>query len=225
MLFGKINYTNLAPFHVFLKRYISNTQFKSHINYYKSYPAKINQKFKTKKVDAAFISSIESFRGNFKKHDIGIVAYKKVDSVLVKKGENKKDAESASSNALAKVLGIQGEVIIGDKALKLYLKNPKEYEDLCHLWYKKTKLPFVFARFCSNRHHRFYEKMIKNFLKSNKKIPQYILTKYSQKTGIKKKDILDYLDLIEYEIDSKAQKGLLKFKKLHSRYSRDFTKF
>jgi len=90
MLFGKINYTKLAPFHIFLKRYVRNSQFKSHINYYKSYPANINKKFKTRRVDAGFISSVESFRGNFKRHDYGIVANKKVKSVLVKKGRVQK---------------------------------------------------------------------------------------------------------------------------------------
>ena len=171
MLFGKINYTNLAPFHMFLKIYIQNSQFKAHINYYKSYPAKINKKFKTRKVDAGFISSVESFRGKFKRYDIGIVANKKVRSVLVKKGNFKKDKESASSNALAKVLSIDGEVIIGDKALKLYLENPSCYQDLCTLWYEKYKTPFVFARFCSNKHHKFYKRMIKNFIYHDKKIP------------------------------------------------------
>ena len=211
MLFGKINYTNLAPFHIFLKRYVRNSQFKAHINYYKSYPANINKKFKTRRVDAGFISSVESFRGNFKRHDYGIVANKKVKSVLVKKGESKKDFESASSNALAKVLGIQGEVIIGDKALKLYLQNPKEYQDLCSLWYEKTKKPFVFARFCSNRHHNFYKKLLKNFSRHDKKLPLYILKNYSKKTGISQKDIKDYLKLIEYKIGKKAKDGLKRF--------------
>jgi chorismate dehydratase len=225
MLFGKINYTNLAPFHIFLKRYIKNSQFKAHINYYKSYPAKINKKFKTRKIDAGFISSVESFRGRFKRYDIGIVANKKVKSVLVKKGSFKKDKESASSNALAKVLSIDGEVIIGDKALKLYLENPSCYQDLCTLWHKKYKTPFVFARFCSNKHHKFYKKMIKNFIYHDKKIPRYILKRYAKKTGLKEKDILDYLKLISYKITPKAQKGLLKFKKLHSRNTRNLPKF
>ena len=215
MLFGKINYTNLAPFHIFLKKYIQNSQFKAHINYYKSYPAMINKKFKTKRIDAGFISSIESFRGEFKRYDIGIVANKKVKSVLVKRGGFKKDRESASSNALAKVLSLDGEVIIGDKALKLYLKNPTLYEDLCTLWYEKYKTPFVFARFCSNKHHKFYKKMLNNFINYNKKIPGYILKEYAKKSSINERDILDYLKLIEYQITPKAQKGLLKFKKFY----------
>ncbi len=216
ILLGKIEYINLAPFHVFLKRYISNTQTKQSINYHKSYPAKINRLFKKRKVDAGFISSVESFRGSFKRFDVGIVAKKEVRSVLVKKGEVKTDSESASSNMLAKVLGIKGKVIIGDKALKSYLQNPKAYQDLCTLWYEKEALPFVFARFCANKHSSFYKTLIKRFISSNKKIPQYILEKYSKKSGVSKKDIKEYLTLISYEINHKEQKALKRFFKLTS---------
>ena len=216
MLLGKIEYINLAPFHVFLKRYISHTQTKQSINYHKSYPAKINTLFKKRKVDAGFISSIESFKGDFKRFDVGIVAKKEVRSVLVKKGATKEDHESASSNALSKVLKLKGEVIIGDKALKAYLQHPQEYKDLCSLWYQKEKLPFVFARFCANKHTDFYKKLIKKFISSNKKIPNYILDRYSKKSGISKKDIREYLTLISYEINHKEKKALKRFKKLTS---------
>ena len=216
MLLGKIEYINLAPFHVFLKRYISNTQTKQSINYHKSYPAKINKLFKRRKVDAGFISSVESFRGDFKRFDVGIVAKKEVRSVLVKKGEDKLDCESASSNILAKVLNIKGEVIIGDKALKSYIKNPNAYQDLCSLWYEKQNLPFVFARFCANKNTFFYKRLIQRFSHSNKKIPIYILEKYSKKSGVSKKDIKKYLSLISYRINHKEKKALKKFKKLTS---------
>lgn len=54
---------------------------------------------------------------------MGICANKRVLSVLVEKNtSNAKDPSSATSNALAKVLKQDGKVIIGDKALKLYLK-------------------------------------------------------------------------------------------------------
>jgi len=214
MILGKIDYTNLAPFHVFLKRYIQNPQTKASINYHKSYPAKINKLFKTRKVDAGFISSIESFRGDFKRFDAGIIAFKEVKSVLVKKGTIKSDKESASSNALAKILNIKGEVIIGDKALKLYLSDYEKYQDLCTIWYEKEALPFVFARFCVNKHFGFYEKLIKNFLKQKIKIPQYILENYSKKSGISKKEISSYLKLISYKINYKEKKALKKFYKL-----------
>jgi len=212
MILGKIDYTNLAPFHVFLKRYIRNTQAKASINYHKSYPAKINKLFKTRKVDAGFISSIESFRGDYKRFDAGIVAFMEVRSVLVKKGTTKCDIESAS--VLAKILNIKGEVIIGDKALKLYLEEKEKYQDLCTIWYEREALPFVFARFCVNKHFGFYEKLIKNFLKQKVKIPQYIQEKYSKKSGISKKEISSYLKLISYKINYKEKKALKRFKML-----------
>ncbi len=214
ILIGKIEYINLVPFDIFLKRYIKNTQTKQSINYHKSYPAKINKLFKKRDIDAGFISSVESFRGDFKRFDVGIVANKEVRSVLVKKGEVKNDFESASSNILARVLGINGEVVIGDKALKEYIQNPNTYQDLCSLWYQKERVPFVFARFCVNRHIKFYKKLITIFVNTNIKIPQYILKKYSKDKNIPIKDIREYLKLISYKIDPKAKKGLKKFKNL-----------
>ena len=212
MIIGKIDYINLAPFHVFLKRYISNSQVKQSINYHKSYPANINKKFKTRRVDAGFISSVESFRGSFKRYDLGIVAFKEVRSVLLKSGDKKSDVESASSNALANVLGVCGEVIIGDKALKLYLEDKNSYHDMCYLWYQKTKLPFVFARFCANKEFKYFDKLTKRFIKRPIKIPQYILKKYSKNSGIPCHDIKEYLELISYKIDAKGNMGLNRFK-------------
>ncbi len=213
MLFGKIDYINLAPFHVFLKAYIRNSQFKQSIEYKKSFPSDLNRKFKRRQIDAAFISSIESKRGNFHKFDAGIVSKKEVRSVLVKKGKYIEDSHSATSNALAKILKIDGEVIIGDKALKLYLKNPKNYVDLAELWYDKYKLPFVFARFCVVRNYKFYNKLVNSFLKTKRKIPQYILKRYAKKADISCSDVVEYLKLINYNIDQKSAKSLKLFLK------------
>ncbi len=213
MLFGKIDYINLAPFHVFLKSYIRSSQFKHSIEYKKSFPSDLNRKFKRRQIDAAFISSVESKRGNFHKLDAGIVAKKEVRSVLVKRGKYVEDSHSATSNALAKVLKIDGEVIIGDRALKLYLQNPKDYVDLAELWHDKHNLPFVFARFCVVRNYRFYSKLINSFLKTKIKIPQYILKRYAKKADISCSDIVEYLKLIDYNIDKKSVKSLKFFLK------------
>jgi len=96
-------------------------------------------------IDAGFISSIESPKYNCT--NLGIIANKAVYSVFVLEGENKSDHESATSNALAKVLNLQGEVLIGDKALKYYLEGGQGI-DLAKEWYKQTTLPFVFAKLC-----------------------------------------------------------------------------
>jgi chorismate dehydratase len=213
VLFGKIDYINLAPFHVYLKQHIRSSQLKQSIEYKKSFPSDINKKFKRRQIDAAFISSIESKRGNFRCIDAGIVAKREIKSVLVKKGSYKADSHSATSNALAKVLGIEGEVIIGDKALKLYLKDKNSYIDLSKEWYRIHHLPFVFARFCINKHSKFYKKLIYQFLKTESKIPSYILSKYSKRSGISNNDIKAYLELVSYNIDKKSSKSLKLFLK------------
>ncbi|XPV83216.1 MAG: hypothetical protein ACNI22_04945 [Halarcobacter sp.] len=87
MLFAKIDFINLLPFHVFIKKNIKSNQVKAIIKYKKSYPSVINKKFKKGKVDSAFISSIAS-RGE-KRLDFGIIARADVQSVILIPGENK----------------------------------------------------------------------------------------------------------------------------------------
>ncbi len=55
MKFAKIDFINLLPFHIFIKKNIKSAQLKSIIEYKKSYPSNINNKFKKRKVDIAFI--------------------------------------------------------------------------------------------------------------------------------------------------------------------------
>lgn len=214
MVFGKIDYINLLPFHLFLKKSSLQNAFKQACECQKSVPSSINKKFKKRSVDAAVISSIESQKKSIKTLPLGIVAQKNVRSVIVKKGVCKKDPASATSNVLSKILNIDGEVFIGDRALKLYLQDPTSYVDLAQVWNNRFHLPFVFARLCVNKNYTFYRKLAKRFLREPKKIPQYILKDYSQKRDIAKQDIKDYLTLISYKIDKKEQRGLkLFFKK------------
>ena len=112
---------------------------------------------------------------------------------------------------LAKVLGIKGKVLIGDKALKAYLKAPQDFYDLANLWEQKTALPFVFGRFACVKNKKAYKKIIKVFLNKNIKIPRYILNSYSQSRQISQNDILEYLKLIYYKIGKKEQKALTIF--------------
>jgi len=209
VVFGKIQYLNLLPFHVFMKRFTKSTQQSMSMNYKRGVPADINAKFLSHEVDAAFISSISA-----KKHKyvgLGIIAKKEVLSVLViPNTKNLNDKESASSNILAKILNIQGEVLIGDKALKYYLEG-KEHIDLAKEWNKKYNLPFVFALLCYHKQEKLYRKIQKNFLKQKVKIPQYILNEASKSTKISKNEILNYLKYISYDLDKKAQLGLKKF--------------
>jgi chorismate dehydratase len=213
LIFAKIDYINLLPFHVFTKRYIKSSQTKDIINYKKSYPAKINRDFLNRKVDAAFISSIISKRAN--RLDIGIVAQSEVMSVLVQKDSSyKADLESSTSNVLAKVLGYDGKVLIGDKALKEYISNQDKYIDLAKEWRDRYNLPFVFAVLCTNSNTKYLKRLSKEFLKTNVKIPRYILKEYEKKTGISSQNILNYLTKISYDINHKEKIALNKFLKL-----------
>ncbi|HIP12087.1 MAG TPA: hypothetical protein EYG73_05120 [Arcobacter sp.] len=213
MIFAKIDFINLLPFYTYIKKNISSSQIKQIINYKKSYPSAINKKFKKRQIDAAFISSIAS--QNCKCLDIGIVAPKEVLSVLVLKGENKNDFQSDTSNALAKVLDINGEIIIGDKALYHYHNSSnQDFVDLADVWNKKYNLPFVFARLCIKKNEKYLAKLSKGFLKTNVKIPQYILNQYSKKTNLSNKQILEYLKKISYNIGYKEKQSLKIFFKL-----------
>ncbi|WP_418640931.1 MqnA/MqnD/SBP family protein [Sulfurimonas sp. ST-27] len=212
MIFGKIEYLNLLPFHVFMKRFTRSTQQKLLMEYKKNVPAKINDAFLNRRVDAAFISSIAAKKS---KHvNLGIIAKKEVRSVIVIPSvQNKTDIESASSNLLAELLHVKGEVLIGDKALRYALVN-NDYIDLAQLWNEKYHLPFVFALLCYHKNQKQYKKIEKAFLKREIKIPQYLLQKASKKTNVAPADILEYLQLISYKLDCKAKKGLKKFYKL-----------
>lgn len=212
MIFGKIEYLNLLPFHVFMKRYTKSAQQSKSMHYYKGVPSDINSKFISRKVDAAYISSINAKK--YKHVNLGIIAKKEVLSVLViPKQENKKDSASASSNSLVEILGINGEVIIGDKALRYYLQG-MPHIDLAKAWHDKYHLPFVFALLCYHKEEKLYKKIEKSFLKSRVKIPYYLLKQASLRTDIATEDILKYLQFISYELDYKAKKGLKLFYKL-----------
>ncbi len=208
MLFGSISYLNLLPFQVFLKRYLLSNASKMSFNYKRAVPSQINKALKRREVNAAFISSIESKK--CKCTDLGIIADKKVYSVLLLPGEDKADPASATSNQLAKVLDLQGKVLIGDAALKYYLDGG-EGIDLAEAWYEKTGLPFVFARLCYNKHDDTIKKLAKQFSRTKVRIPQYILKREAKKRGITPKQLTWYLEHIYYKMDDKAKKSLKLF--------------
>ena len=210
MIFAKIDFINLLPYHIFIKKNIKSTQQKSIIEYKKSYPSFINNKFKKRKVDSAFISSIAS--RNEKYLDFGIVAQDEVLSVLLIPGIQESDFQSQTSNALALILDLEGKVIIGDKALKFYHENPNIIKiDLAKEWKKKYNLPFVFAVLCFNSNKKALKKITKNFNKQYIKIPQYILEQYSKRSGVSKNNILQYLKKIDYNLGFKEKRSLKLF--------------
>ena len=208
MLFGSISYLNLLPFQLFLKRQLRDSASKMAFRYKRAVPSQINRSLKRREINAAFISSIESKK--CKCTDLGIIANQRVYSVLILEGENESDPASATSNRLAKVLDLQGRVLIGDAALKYYLEGGKGI-DLAEAWYKKTGLPFVFARLCYNRHGKSIEKLAKKFAQKKVKIPQYILKKEAKKRGITAKQLSWYLEQIYYTMGYKEKRSLKKF--------------
>ncbi|MDX1809307.1 MAG: MqnA/MqnD/SBP family protein [Sulfurospirillaceae bacterium] len=213
MIFGKIDYINLLPFHIFLKQSSMGNSFKKAVLFNQGVPSVINSKFQKRQVNAAFISSIKSNKKNAKTLPVGIVAKKNVKSVIVKNGDQRDDPASATSNALSKILGIKGEVSIGDDALRKYIKEPDLYIDLASKWNEKFHLPFVFAVFCVNKHFSTYKKLAKTFKNKKIKVPQYILNDYANKRGIRAKEIKEYLKLITYPINKKEETGLKLFLK------------
>ena len=84
MRFGKIQYLNLVPFDVFLKSYPLHSRFKLAAFARKSYPAKLNQSFFFRRIDAGFISTIAGYKSHQKRKATcaGIIAKGAVWSVL-----------------------------------------------------------------------------------------------------------------------------------------------
>lgn len=209
MIFGKIDYINLLPFYVFLKRRLRHSSEKAALQHKRGVPSQVNRQFRRRKVDAAFISSIRS-KGK-RCTGAGIVADGPVLSVLLVPGEPSNDPASETSNQLARILGLKGRVIIGDAALKAWVDGVDAI-DLGAAWKEKTGLPFVFARLCYNRNPRYFRKLSQDFLQVRPKIPRYILKHYSNRSGIPKEVILSYLEHnIKYRIGSREKKGLKTF--------------
>jgi len=210
MLFGSISYLNLLPFQIFLKRSISHSGAKMSFGYKRAVPSEINKALHRRTINAAFISSVSS--GSCRCTKLGIIAKKRVYSVLLLDQKEAQDPASETSNQLAKVLELQGRVLIGDAALKYHLEGG-EAIDLAEAWYEQTKLPFVFARLCYNRYGQSVESIANKFIQSRFKIPQYILKKEAKKRGITPQALRWYLEHIHYEMDNKAEQSLKLFLK------------
>ncbi len=219
MIFGKIEYLNLLPFHIFLKRRLRSSTEKSAWLKRGSHPAKVNREFMAGRVDAAVISSVKS-RG-CRCTDFAIIANGEVRSVLLLPGPKKNDTESDTSNMLAKVLGLEGEVIIGDKALRRYYQNPSEAIDLSLAWKEREGLPFVFARLCAHPPHFLrIEKLSRRFFVSRPKIPSYILKKAAAVHGVTPAEVKAYLELIYYKMGWREKIALERFLRLAKKAKR-----
>jgi chorismate dehydratase len=208
VIYGAIQYLNLLPFHLFLQKHISSSQF--HRAMRSGVPRKVNTDFQNRRVDGAFISSVLSQGENC--GNLGIIARKDVLSVLVLSGENREDSESQTSNQLAKILKVNGKVLIGDKALIHYFKNGNGI-DLAEKWNEKFGLPFVFAKLCFKKKRKTFQKIENKFRKTKIYIPHFVMEKEKKRLGLSRKEILLYLSKIDYFCDKKSRVGLNKFLK------------
>jgi len=193
-----------------MKRYSRSTQFAMSFRYHKGVPSKINADYAARRVDAAFISSIKAQKESYV--DLGIIAKKEVLSVLLLPENGYiDDTESASSNVLAKILKLEGKVLIGDKALRHYLEGDDTAIDLAKAWHNRYQLPFVFALLCYHTPNPQIKTLAKKFSRTQIKIPQYQLQKAALRTGVPPQAIQSYLSYISYTLDAKAKAGLKKF--------------
>ncbi|RDU67099.1 menaquinone biosynthesis protein [Helicobacter didelphidarum] len=95
----------------------------------------------------------------------------------------------------------------------------QDFTDMAHVWYSKTKLPFVFGQMCFNQNGIFYNKMIESFCKKlgqgknfkGIKVPHYILMQRIKSLNITKQFAQEYLKRIYYKIGSKEYIALLRF--------------
>ncbi|HEX5330588.1 MqnA/MqnD/SBP family protein [Sulfuricurvum sp.] len=208
MIFGKIDFINLLPFHVFIKRYARSTRFHQSLHYHKGVPSALNREFAMRRINAAFISSITA--KNCHHFGVGIVAQREVLSVLSLPNADKADEDSATSNLLAQILEVHGEVLIGDKALRYYYSGG-EHIDLGGLWHERTGLPFVFALLCTHHHSDELRRLSRAFVIKKVKIPHYILMEASRRSGLTPAQIIHYLKFISYKVGVKEEKGYKRF--------------
>ncbi len=208
MIFGKIDFLNLLPFHVFIKRYARSTRFHQSLHYHKGVPSALNREFAARRIDAAFISSITA--QNCHHFGVGIVAKREVLSVLSLPNADKADEDSATSNLLSQILDVHGEVLIGDKALRYYYSGG-EHTDLGKVWHERTGLPFVFALLCTHHHTDELRRLSRAFVSKKVKIPYYILMEASRRSGLSPAQIIHYLKFISYKVGVKEERGYKRF--------------
>lgn len=216
MRFGRIDYLNLLPFHIFMKRYLRASRSQMMLRHGANVPSRINRDFRTGKVDAAFISSIRAKR---ERHlGLGIIADGAVQSVLVLPSQTpQRDSASETSNALADILGAEGRVLIGDPALRAYLAGA-DAVDLAAAWKARYGLPFVFALLCYRGNAAYMRQLGRAFERHPKKIPQYLLQRAAARSGVPPVAILSYLEHIHYRLDHRSLRALHRFWQLAETY-------
>jgi len=113
----------------------------------------------------------------------------------------------------------EAKVLIGDKALfGTYNGNSKYVYDLCSLWREFTGLPFVFALWIVRRDAvqrnrdevAEFVSTLDDIKRDSKKNLAALLDHYTMK-GLTNYQILDYWDIINYDLSDKHIEGLMQY--------------
>lgn len=241
MRFGKIQYLNLVPFDVFLKSYPLHSRFKLAAFARKSYPAKLNQAFFFRRIDAGFISTIAGYKSHQKRKATcaGIIAKGAVWSVLaIDELDSGKDSRALDSHITesctpestlhakpqsvkkdyqSDTSNILGEVlglrgsVLIGDRALAFRFSGGQAVDMGQCWWDRHGLPFVFGRLCYNSHAALYTKLAQAFTKKRVKIPRYILRERARESKIPSSYIRDYLTHIHYAIGAKERASIDRF--------------
>ncbi|MEO1941679.1 MAG: MqnA/MqnD/SBP family protein [Campylobacterales bacterium] len=209
--FGEINYLNLLPFRFYLKRH----RYREKWVIKTGTPAQVNRWFREGRIDGGFLSSIRAVEGV--RYPVGIGAEGSVWSVLLSPAREGGDPASNTSNLLPMALDLKGQVVIGDRALQLYLKEPEKWVDLGEEWYRRFQLPFLFAQLSSRYPSRELERVVAGFLKRGRRvyrIPRYILQWEGARRGLAPRQVERYLQLIRYPVGWREELGFKRFLRL-----------
>lgn len=206
--FGEINYLNLLPFRLYLKRH----RYRDRWVIKTGTPAEVNRWFREGRIDGGVLSSVRAVEGV--RYPVGIGAEGPVWSVLLSPTREGGDPASNTSNLLPVALNLKGQVVIGDRALSLYLKNREEWVDLGEEWFRQVQLPFLFAQLTSRRPSRELERVATGFLRQGRgiyRIPQYLLRWEGARRGLSPRQVEEYLRLIRYQVGWREELGFKKF--------------
>ena len=233
MRIGWIEYLNTLPFN-FEK---TGLKLDFPYQLIKGVPSHINRLLSEGGIDVGFISSahyIENFRDYLIIPDLSISALNRVKSVIILSDvpiEEIKNIHltkaSKTSRYLTKIIyevflkksvtyfdledgDIQGKesvLLIGDNAIK-YAHSKRYSYDLSSIWYKKTKLPFVFALWCVRKD---YYKKNKDKVKELYRVLKESKNRFFEdpERYVKEDDkAVEYLKNLDYCLSSEHLKSL-----------------
>ncbi len=234
---GYMEFVNIFPFFWHLDQ---NPEYK----FVYGVPSDLNRFLHEGSVDVSPVSSLEYMNQSERYRilsGIGICAEKTVQSVLllsdypIEELDGKHIHLSAQSLTSAHLLRIMLDkfynvipryvdynqprdayLLIGDKALKAYYECETRYTyDLAELWYRHTKLPFVFslwlvsARAADNPEvAKLYEGLLEIASTVHEKVDFYAEQYLLRYNAFSKKQLVDYWRTLYYTVGDREIKGL-----------------